>query len=211
MRVLVIGAHPDDIEFGMGATLSKHILRGDEVSVVILTDGDRDLYGYHIKSDTRRQETKEALRILGYKKKIIFLNLPTIEVEQQIIIIIEREIKQFKPDRIYTNSKNDRHQDHRNCCDVVLSAGRYVNEILLFEVYSSFPEFLPKYISNFSEELLLLKIKAIRCFRSQFENMETINKIVESIAIKNSLYTYGRQTNKISYSEAFEIVRMVKE
>ncbi len=208
MRVLTIGTHPDDIEFGMGATLSKHILRGDEILVIILTDGERDNSGYYINSDNRRLETKKALKILGYKKKIKFLNLPIIEVQQQTIRIIEREINEFKPDRIYTNSKNDRHQDHRNCCDVVLSAGRYVKEILLFEVYSAFPEFLPKYISNISRELLDLKIKAIKCFQTQFKNMETIAKIIESTAIRNSLYTYARQCTDISYSEVFEVVRI---
>jgi len=211
MKVLAIGVHPDDIEFGMGATIAKHILMGDDVSVLILTDGDRDNSGYYIKSDRRRRETKQALKILGYNKKIIFFNLPILEVQQQTIRMIERVIDEFKPDRIYTHSKNDRHQDHRSCYHLVLSAGRYVNEILLFEIYSIFPRFLPNYIINISRELLDLKIKAIKCFKSQFKNMEMMAKIVESIAIKNSLYTFTRQINKISYSEAFEVAKMVKK
>ena len=123
----------------------------------------------------------------------------------------KKEINNFKPDRIYTHSKNDRHQDHRNCCYVVLSAGRYVNEILLFEVYSVFPEFLPNYKINISRELLDLKIKAIKCFKSQFKNMELIVKMIEGSAIKNSFSTYALQTNEICYSEAFEIAKIVKK
>jgi len=208
MRILAIGTHPDDIEFGMGGTLSKHILKGDEVSIIVLTDGERDEDGRYSISYKRKSESRNALEILGYKKEVLFLSFLEVTVKQPTIQLIEDLICDFKPDRIYTHSKNDRHQDHRNCCDIVLSAGRYINEILLFEVYSAFPEFLPKYINNISRELLDLKIKAIKCFKSQFENMEMMVKIVESIAIKNSLYTFGRQINKISYSEAFEIVRV---
>ena len=211
MRVLVIGTHPDDIEFGMGSTLAKHILKGDNVSVIILTDGERDNDGNYIISLKRRLETKEALKILGYEDEIKFLNLHKVEVQQSTIKVIEKEIDYFRPDRIYTHSKNDRHQDHRACCYAVLSAGRYVNEILLFEVYSSFPEFLPNYRINISRKLLDLKIKAIRCFKSQFKNIELIIKMIEGMAIKNSFSTYARQTNEICYSEAFEIAKIVKK
>lgn len=208
MRVLAIGTHPDDIEFGMGATLAKHILKGDEVSIIVLTDGERYEDGRYRISYKRKSESINALEILGYKKEVLFLSFLEVTVQQPTIQLIEDLICDFKPDRIYTHSKNDRHQDHRNCCDIVLSSGRYIKEILLFEVYSSFQEFLPKYINNISRELLDLKIKAIKCFKSQFENMEMMAKIVESIAIKNGLYTFTRQINKISYSEAFEIVRV---
>ena len=210
MRVLAIGTHPDDVEFGMGATLAKHILKGDEVYVVVLTDGERDLDGIYTLSLKRRLETVEALKILGYEREIKFLNLDKIDVQQPTIKVIEKEIEYFKPDRIYTHSRNDRHQDHRACCYAVLSAGRYVNEILLFEVYSLFPEFLPNYFENISRELLDLKIKAIRCFKSQFKNMELISKMIEGSAIKNSVSTYARETNEIFYSEAFEVAKIVK-
>src|SRR5262245_55645748 len=40
-RVLAIGAHPDDIEFGCGATLAKWSAAGSEVSLFVLTDGSK--------------------------------------------------------------------------------------------------------------------------------------------------------------------------
>src|SRR5262245_62971723 len=40
-RVLAIGAHPDDIEFGCGATLAKWSEAGSEVSLFVLTDGSK--------------------------------------------------------------------------------------------------------------------------------------------------------------------------
>lgn len=211
MRILAIGVHPDDIEFGMGAVLSKHISIGDKVSIIVLTDGKRNDNGDYIRSDERRQESKKALKILGYTHKIKFLNLCKVKINQPTIKIIEEEINKFKPDRIYTHTKNDRHQDHRNCYYIVLSAGRYVNEILLFEIYSTFPDFLPSYIINISRDLLDLKIKAIKCFKSQFKNIELISKMIEGSAIKNSFPTYTLQTKEIYYSETFEILKIVKK
>lgn len=166
MCVLAIGVHPDDVEFGMGATLTKHISMGHELQVIVLADGARDEVGNYTRSDEIWQESKEALKILGYEKEIIFLNLHKVDVRQSTIKVIEKEIENFRPDRIYTHSKNDRHQDHRNYSYTVLSAGRYINEILLFEVYSAFPEFLPNYIINISRELFDLKIQALNCYKN---------------------------------------------
>ncbi len=211
MKVLCIGVHPDDIEFGMGATLAKHISLNHEVLPIILTDGERDKFRNYMRSEKRRVESINAFKILGYEKEIIFLNLPKVCVDQPTIHILEEFVNSFKPDRIYTHSRNDRHQDHRNCSYAVLSAGRYINEILLFEVYSVFPEFSPNYMINISKELLDLKIKANMQFKSQFNNTELIAKMIEGLAIKNSFLTYALQTEEIYYSEAFEIAKIVKD
>ena len=210
MKIIAIGVHPDDIEFGMGATLAKHIKMGHEVSIMVLTDGARDEKGNYQKSEERREESIKALKILGLKEKPKFLNLSRVSVEQFTIRVLEEEIYKINPDRIYTLSTNDRHQDHRNCSYAVMSAGRYINEILLFEVYSVFPEFLPNYIINFPKELLDLKIKALSEFKSQFHNMEITAKMIEGMAIKNSFINYANQKQEIVYSEAFEIGKIVK-
>lgn len=210
MKVLAVGVHPDDIEFGMGATLAKHINLGHEVSVLVLTDGERDEKGNYITSKKRREESIKALEILGYKTQVRFLNFPKITIDQETIKPLESLINQLEPDRIYTHSRNDRHQDHRNCSWAVLSAGRYVFEILLFEVYSVFPDFVPNYIINFSKDLLDLKIRALSQFKTQFKNMDLITKMIEGMAIKNSFVNYATQKSEIGYSEGFEIAKMVK-
>ena len=211
MRVLAIGVHPDDIEFGMGATLAKHIKLGHNVLAVILTDGKRDEFGKYTKSIERREESIRALKILGYEKDIEFLNLHKITVSQSTIQVIEKLIDKFKPTRIYTHSRNDRHQDHRKCSYSVLSAGRYIGEILLYEIYSSLPEFVPNYLICFSKDLLDLKIRANAEFKSQFKNMDLIAKMIEGMAIKNSFITYATERQEIQYTEAFEIAKIVKQ
>ena len=183
---------------------------GHEVSIIVLTDGARDEKGNYQKSEERREESIKALKILGLKETPNFLNLSKVSVDQFTIRVLEEVIYKINPDRIYTLSTNDRHQDHRNCSYAVMSAGRYINEILLFEVYSVFPEFLPNYIINFPKELLDLKIKALSEFKSQFHNMEITAKMIEGMAIKNSFINYANQKQEIVYSEAFEIGKIVK-
>ncbi|HCL26946.1 MAG TPA: hypothetical protein DIC52_00735, partial [Candidatus Latescibacteria bacterium] len=39
MKILAIGAHPDDLEYGCAGTLIKHAQRGDDVFMMIITDG----------------------------------------------------------------------------------------------------------------------------------------------------------------------------
>ena len=40
-NILAIGAHPDDVELGCGGTISKHLELGDEVYVLIMTNGEK--------------------------------------------------------------------------------------------------------------------------------------------------------------------------
>lgn len=41
MKVLSLGAHPDDIELGCGGTIVRHVARGDEVTILVMTSGGR--------------------------------------------------------------------------------------------------------------------------------------------------------------------------
>ena len=60
MKILAIGAHPDDIEYGCAGTLLKYGQQGHEVYLCIATDGS-------CKADPemRKQEQLESARIMG--------------------------------------------------------------------------------------------------------------------------------------------------
>lgn len=71
-RVLAIGAHPDDVEFGCGGTLAKWSAAGAHVELVVLTDGskgtwdpDADLVAL---VEQRRGELREAASALGIRE-----------------------------------------------------------------------------------------------------------------------------------------------
>ena len=68
-RVLAIGAHPDDVEFGCGATLAKWAASGAEVHLLVLTDGSKGSWDAGEDparlAARRRGEQAEAARVLG--------------------------------------------------------------------------------------------------------------------------------------------------
>ena len=68
-RVLAIGAHPDDIEFGCGATLAKWSDAGAQVHLCICTDGSKGTWdpaaNLRALVATREDEQRDAAKILG--------------------------------------------------------------------------------------------------------------------------------------------------
>jgi len=199
MRVLAVGAHPDDIELGAGGTIAKHVKEGDEVHFLILTYGEQS----GSKSE-REREAKESAKILGVKS-LRFGGIPDTRVTDGIetILIIEKVINEVKPDRIYTQSSKDRHQDHRNTALATFSAGRYVQEILAYESPDSYPNFVPQYYVQITDTIST-KIEALRQYHSQRNK-----RFFEVDAIKGLAQFRGYQIG-VPYAEAFEVIRLIK-
>ena len=67
LKIVCVGAHPDDPESGCGATLARYSGRGHTVTIVYLTRGEAGIPGKthdeaaHIRTD----EASKACRILG--------------------------------------------------------------------------------------------------------------------------------------------------
>jgi LmbE family N-acetylglucosaminyl deacetylase len=120
-RALVIGAHPDDNEFGAGATTAKLAAQGWEVTFIIVTNGnkgthDLDLSPYRL-SELREQEQLAAAKVLGVKQ-VIFLrnNDGEIEASYALRSEIALYIRHLKPHRVYTHDPWRPymfHPDHR--------------------------------------------------------------------------------------------------
>ena len=78
-RALAIGAHPDDIEFGCGATLAKWAAQGCEVHLLVLTDGSKGTWDAHADIAAliarRQREQHAAADVLGAKGVHMFDNV----------------------------------------------------------------------------------------------------------------------------------------
>jgi LmbE family N-acetylglucosaminyl deacetylase len=199
MKVLAVGAHPDDIELGAGGTVARHVEEGDEVYFLTLTYGEQG--GNKLQ---RRREAERSAKALNVKS-LEFGGIPDTKVSEGIetILVVEKVVDRVRPDRIYTQSPKDRHQDHRNTALATYSAGRKVPEILSFESPDSYPGFAPQYYVQITGTIAK-KIDALKKFHSQQNK-----RFFEAQAVKGLAQFRGYQVG-IAYAEAFEVVRMIR-
>lgn len=120
LDILAIGAHPDDVELGCGATLAKEIANGKKVGIIDLTRGELGTRG---TAETRDVESEDAAKILGVSMRTnmefadgFFLN----DKYHQIELI--KQIRKFRPDIVICNAIEDRHIDHAKGSKLVSDA-----------------------------------------------------------------------------------------
>ena len=115
-RVLCIAPHPDDEVLGCGGMLAFHAARGDDVRVVILSDGslgDPDANVEDITAE-RKRETEAAGRELGVTDHV-FLDLPDGRLGEVADLVgrLTAELDDFAPELCYVPSPLECHPDHR--------------------------------------------------------------------------------------------------
>ena len=125
LRLLIIGAHPDDAEYAAGGTAALYRAAGHVVHMVSLTDG---ACGHHIKTgpelaQRRRQEAQDSASVIGATYQIFFHNrdgelMPTLENRMCLVKLMRRH----KPDLVLTHRPNDYHPDHRYTSQLVQDA-----------------------------------------------------------------------------------------
>lgn len=202
MNILIVGAHPDDYELGMAGTIKKNITEGHNITSIIMSNGEA--IG---DTNERVKEAKKSARFLGINT-IYFLNFKDTKISSGIESIkkIEQIIKKHKIDRIYTHSLRDTHQDHRNTCLAVLSAGRNVKQVLFFESPSSNLDFRPTFFIDISS-YLKEKINSLNIYKSL---LKLKKRYLEIKAIIDSASFRGYQSN-LKYAECFEVFRFIEK
>lgn len=81
-KVMVIVAHPDDEVLGCGATIARHSDSGDEVALLVMTDGETSRGDPEMNTDERTGGLYSAAKILGINE-VYVENFP----DQQMDII----------------------------------------------------------------------------------------------------------------------------
>lgn len=200
MSVVAIGAHPDDIEIGVGGTVALHRARDEDVRFVVLTRGEE-----LSDPDRREQEAREAASVLDVEDvHFVGYEDTAVPYDHDAVTAIEEQLDAVDADRAYIHTPEDTHQDHRKAALASITATRNVDEVLSFESPSTRPSFEPQYYSSFSEEMLDRKISAIRAHESQ-----RAKKYLEAEAMKGLARFRGRQANE-RYAEALEVIRITK-
>ena len=201
MNILAIGPHPDDLEIGCAGTLIKYARRGHQVFLLVITKG-----GMGGDPDLRYKEQLKAAEIMGVKEVFWggFQDTALMDKGNDMIHTVEHHIDTLQPDFIFVNFFEDTHQDHRAVNRSVLSATRYVKNVLFYEVPTT-SHFTPQVYVDISESLEG-KIEALLAHHSQV--MKTNIEDLSIVEIARSNANFRGIQGRIKYAEAFQPQRL---
>lgn len=179
--VLAIGAHPDDVEVGIGGVVAKLVAQGYSVGILDLTRGEMASRG---SVEERAQESREAAEILGVVErecaKLPDGRLANTTDQQQTLIPLLRSLR---PRIILAPMENDRHPDHNAAYSLVRDANYFAGlakldpdavrephrapDLYFYRVYGD--PTMPQLVVDISDHFEQ-KMRAVQAYKSQFFN-----------------------------------------
>lgn len=198
MRILALGAHPDDIEYGCGGLLLQAVAAGHEVTLHVLTDG-----GLHPRVN-RRAEQEQAAEFLGARRLLWGGFRDTrLKADRRLIVAIEKSLETTTPDLVLVNDPHDAHQDHQALASCAITACRYVKRVLFYHDYTTMG-FMPDTFVDIGE-VLEKKRRLLACHKSQVnKSYPTGLDILESVTALAAYYGFMA---KVRYAEGFRPLR----
>ena len=201
MNILAIGAHPDDIELGCGGLLLK-ASRQDHHNIFMytLTRG-----GASGDPEERTKELLQSAKFIGAKRLWVDNFEDTkLSLSSDLINHIEFFIKKADPDIVLTHSLGDAHHDHRAIAASTMEAGRFVPNILAYEIPVT-RDFKPQVYYDISD-VIDGKIELINIFLSQRSKSFLQSNAIRGLAQYRALQS--RFDNSVSCVEAFEVQKL---
>lgn len=124
MRILAVGAHPDDLEFQCGGTLAKYTVRGHKVIMCHVCNGNKGHFQIPLDelARIRREESKKAAKIIGAESLALDIDDLDVYRDRETTLKFVDLIRQTKPDIIITHSPDDYMLDHTVTSRLVFDA-----------------------------------------------------------------------------------------
>lgn len=128
LRLLIIGAHPDDADYAAGGLAALYRAAGHDVHMISVTNGDA---GHHEMpgprlAERRRKEAASAGAVIGARYNLFDIHdgelEPSLENRWKVIHLL----RTYKPDLVLTHRPNDYHPDHRYTSQLVQDAAYMV-------------------------------------------------------------------------------------
>jgi LmbE family N-acetylglucosaminyl deacetylase len=126
MRILALGAHPDDIEIYMFGALAAWKQNGADIAFAIATDGSKGGKGNPAALSKKRK--KEATAAAAHLDVVpTFLDFPdgTLVADAALIGALKALVAEADPDVVVTHAPNDYHGDHRALSDAMRIAANF--------------------------------------------------------------------------------------
>lgn len=195
-RVLAIGAHPDDVEIGVGATLAAHVAAGDELTILTLSPGGvgGDVAARIAEAEAAAGRLRAVLELRDLEDTRIPDGMPTVPM-------IEEVLASCVPTIVYTHTASDLHQDHRSVHRATLVAARAVPRLYCYQSPSTTVDFRPtRFVSV--DDHLGSKLEAVALYRTQVDRSPGL-----AADLLRATARYWGRYGASSYAEPLEVVR----
>jgi len=227
LDILAIGAHPDDVELGCGATIAKEISLGKKVGILDLTRGELGTRG---SAEIRDNEAAAAAEILGVviRENVAFADGFFINDKKHQLEVI-KVIRKYRPDIVLCNAIEDRHIDHgkgsKLVSDACFLSGLRKIETSVGEKsqdawrpkhvyhYIQWKNLTPDFVVDVSG-FMKKKMEVIKAYQSQFYDPSN-NEPITPITSKNFLESLDYRAQDlgrligVDHAEGFTVERFV--
>lgn len=194
-----VGAHPDDVEIGMGATIAKLTAQGRRVAIVDLTNGEPTPHG---SVEIRAAEAERAAAILGVEVRRTLSQpnrylMDSVEARTELAEVL----RELRPRMLFVPYPVDAHPDHVAASQIALAArfySKFTKTAMAGEPF--YParvfQYMAVHLRIIAEpsfviecaEFLPTKIAALQAYESQFSANSANRGIVESMELAAGMW-----------------------
>jgi N-acetylglucosamine malate deacetylase 1 len=218
LRVLAVGAHPDDVEIACAGTLARCLDRGDSVSLIIMCNGNSASTSLSPEelAAVRSRELKDAANVLGVET-LLELGLPDYGVwlDRETLFKLTDAIRQVRPDVVITHFDADYGSDHNHTLKLVQDATLAASVPGVQTQHAAIPKMPYLYMMEplggfgFQPQVYVditstfqIKIDMLQCHRSQMEWMSRYGGMDMREYIETVAKFRGYQV-AVKYAEGF--------
>lgn len=202
-RILVLGPHTDDGEFGCGGTMARFIEEGKELYYATFSCAEESV-PKGLPKDILLTEVKKASAVLGVEREKLLIYRYQVrkfaQFRQEILEDLVKLRNDIKPDLVLLPASFDLHQDHATIANEGLRAFKFCT-ILGYEMPWNNISFTHSSFVKLEDRHLEKKLKSVQCYRSQ-----TGRNYSDPEFIRGQARTRGVQCG-MQYAEAFEVKR----
>ena len=196
-RALVIGAHPDDAEFGCYGVLQRFAER----HVLVLSSGE-----HGGPPDQRREEASKAAELIG-ADLTVGSEPDTAISSRSAIAFITAAIDRLQPDVVFCPSREDDHQDHAVAAHATFVATRrWAGLLLAYFTPSAASRFVPQAVVGLTEAEWKSKLEALAVHESQSHRSYLDDGYLDTTA----RYWALQGATAAEWAEPFEVVRWLQ-
>ncbi len=221
MRIMAVGAHPDDCELRVGGTLAKYAKAGHDVFMVSATNGEigSNLYEMDELARMRKAESTEAAKLIGAEFICLDYRDQRFQINEETNMAFVDLFRYVKPDVVLTHYLDDFSADHR-------LVGQIVNDISMLpmvpHIKTKYPHTdkapvlyywmssnnltaIPEQFVDITD-VIDTKIQMLECHKTQVEWLKYHcgRNFIEDNLVDSKFR--GQQAG-VEYAEAFQMVK----